>query len=342
MRPVIVAFFTFLACAAAHADNLGIPLNDLGPRPYRLGYFGGLYENGTNDYPADHLAAGMELSRRIQPLDENGNPSPNGKIGVLAIGNGDTARVICSPYRTADCEPGSFMAMIHDNPRVSPGVVVINAAFEDFNVRNTNPDLTPVFEGVRQYRIEPAGLSEQQVQVAWIQMSYDHPSVDITCACGDAYNLKVDIGNLLRQIPGRYPNLKMAYLSSRPYAGYSADAWNPEPIAYDTGITMRIMIWDQLEQVRTGATFNDSRVGMINYTKGQAPWIAWGPYMWANGATPRSDGLTWLPEDYDGPLLSEKGAHKAANLLFDFFMTDPTTRTWFAAAGLTRNRAVRH
>ena len=341
MRPFIVAFFAAIVCASAHAqpaENLGIPLNDLGPRPYRLGYFGGLYENGSNEYPADHLAAGMEISRKIQPLDANGSPSPDGKIGIIAIGAGDTNRVICSPFRTGDCWSGSFVEMIRENARVNPAVVVVNAASEDFAVR----DLGPALDNVQRYVLDPAGISEQQVQVAWMQMSKDHPFVDITCACADDYNIKIDMGNALRALQARYPNLRTAYLSDRPYAGYSADAWNTEPFAYDTGIMMRIMIWDQLEQVRTGAIFNDSRVGRINYTQGQAPWIAWGPYMWANGTTPRSDGLTWLPEDYDGAFLSEEGAHKAAGLLFDFFMTDPTAKMWFAVPGLPRNRAVRH
>jgi hypothetical protein len=338
MRPVIVAFFAATIALTANADNLGIPFNDLGPRPYRLGYFGGLYENGSNEYPPDHLAAGLEISRNIQPLDADGNPSPDGKIGLITIGNGDTDRVICSPFRTGDCWSGSFTEMIRDNPRVNPSVVVVNAAHEDFTAR----EIDPILDNLQRYVLEPAGISERQVQVAWLQMSKDHPFVDITCACADDYNLKIDMGITLRALKARYPNLQTAYLSSRPFAGYSADAWNTEPFAYDTAIMMRIMIWDQLEQVRTGTVFNDSRVGQINYTKGQAPWIAWGPYMWANGETPRSDGLTWLPEDYDGPLLSEKGASKAAGLLFDFFMSDPTTRMWFAAPGLTRGRAVRH
>ena len=37
-----------------------IPFNDLGPAPYAYGYFGGLYEDGSNTIPADHLAAGAE------------------------------------------------------------------------------------------------------------------------------------------------------------------------------------------------------------------------------------------------------------------------------------------
>lgn len=344
MRPLIVAFFLAAAPLALAVENIGIPLNDLGPRPYRLGYYGGLWENGMNNIPADHLAAGIERAREIQPLDAEGQPSPDGKIGFITIGNGDTDRVICSPFRTVECEPRSFAAMVRDNPRVNPSVVVLNAAYENF-IQQFGPrgSLTPVLDNVQQYVLQPAGVTEQQVQVAWMQMSYDHPSVDISCACGDDYNLKIDYGNTLRALKARYPNLQIAYLSSRPFAGYDPNPWNAEPYAYDTGLTVRILMWVQMEQARYGSIFNDGRVEQINYLKGQAPWISWGPYMWANGTTPRSDGLTWLPEDYDGPLLSEKGAHKSATLLFDFLMTDPTARLWFSTAEEpTRIRAVRH
>jgi hypothetical protein len=56
--------------------------------------------------------------------------------------------------------------------------------------------------------------------------------------------------------------------------------------------------------------------------------------MWASGATPRSDGLTWLPADFksDGTHPSvESGVAKAGGLLLGFFRTAPTAQCWFLA-----------
>ena len=65
-----------------------------------------------------------------------------------------------------------------------------------------------------------------------------------------------------------------------------------------------------------------------------APWIAWGPYLWADGLKPRKDGLTWLCSDFqiDGTHPSAAGRHKVAGLLMQFFTNDPTTRSWFMTA----------
>jgi lysophospholipase L1-like esterase len=53
-----------------------------------------------------------------------------------------------------------------------------------------------------------------------------------------------------------------------------------------------------------------------------APWIAWGPYLWADGVEPRSDGLVWLCEDVnpnDGIHPSQSGETKVADMLVEFF-----------------------
>ena len=60
---------------------------------------------------------------------------------------------------------------------------------------------------------------------------------------------------------------------------------NPEPYAYESGFAVKWMVANQIA--------GDS----LNFDPGQgpveAPWLSWGPYLWADGMEPRSDGLAW-------------------------------------------------
>ena len=70
----------------------------------------------------------------------------------------------------------------------------------------------------------------------------------------------------------------------------------------------------------------------IAYHPRSRPWVAWGPYTWADGTTPRPDGLTWSCSDFapDGTHPSAQGADKVGAALLRFFTTNKTARTWFA------------
>ena len=61
------------------------------------------------------------------------------------------------------------------------------------------------------------------------------------------------------------------------------------------------------------------------------PWVAWGPYLWADGTRARSDGLEWNCSDFasDGTHPDAAGASKVAHRLLSFFQHNPTTRSWF-------------
>ncbi len=73
----------------------------------------------------------------------------------------------------------------------------------------------------------------------------------------------------------------------------------------------------------------DERAGDLNYNTA-VPWIGWGPYLWADGVNPRSDGIFWPRTDYDDPVhLGPEGVEKAAALLLTFFKTAPQARCWF-------------
>src|SRR5207244_1441971 len=83
--------------------------------------------------------------------------------------------------------------------------------------------------------------------------------------------------------------------------GYAA----AEPYAYESALSVRWVILGQVTLMRTGFLW-DTRIADVDYEKGVAPWVAWGPYLWANGTMPRSDGLTWERDDFasDGASLS--------------------------------------
>ena len=311
------------------------PLNDLGPAPYCCGYVGGLWDEGSNLIPADHLAAGMKQAALIRPLDENGQPSPSGKIVLLTVGFDETKRI-------AD----AFAAMAANDRRVNrDSLVLANAARSGIDVTAWQLTTQPIWSWIDSYVLLPAGVTAQQVQAAWIEMVDNGPILSMPPPSADAYRLKAYESQVVRTLKVMYPNLRVAYLSSRVFGGYATTGWNPEPYAYESGLTVRWIVVGQVIEVRTEQPYWDTRVGDINYEHGIAPWVSWGPYLWADGTNPRSDGLTWERDDFnaDGETLSEKGAQKGGRLLFDFFLHEPTASSWFLS-GITpmRTRVAHH
>lgn len=146
----------------------------------------------------------------------------------------------------------------------------------------------------------------------------------------DALLLEQRLGVVVRALHQRYPNLQQVFLSSRTYGGYAEGTLNPEPFAYEGAFAVKWPIGAQIQQAQTGRI--DSVAGNLNLGTA-APWLAWGPYLWANGTTPRADGLVWLRENFsaDGIHPSRSGEEKVARLLLDFFRTSSFTRCWFLA-----------
>ena len=133
--------------------------------------------------------------------------------------------------------------------------------------------------------------------------------------------LKDDTAEILRMLKRRFPNLKLAYLSSRSYAGYAGTELNPEPFAYEGAFAVRGLIQDQINGIES-----------LSYATGKAPLLLWGPYLWADGEKGRKAGdLVYKREDYrdDGTHPSDSGRQKIAEQLVKFFTTDPTATGWF-------------
>jgi len=172
-------------------------------------------------------------------------------------------------------------------------------------------------------RLRQSGSAPAQVQAVWLKEAIARPTGGFPAATD---TLKRDLGSIVRLIKQKMPNVQLCYLSSRIYAGYATGVsnLNPEPYAYESAFAVKGLIKIQL-----------AGVDSLSYASGHAPWLAWGPYLWADGLTPRSDGLTWPCEDFnsDGTHPDDAGREVVADRLMSFFSTDSTTVPWFLASG---------
>jgi hypothetical protein len=296
------------------------PLLDLGTGDYH-GAMGGLYCGGSNLRPAQHEQEGLARAEGVTPRDAQGNPDPAGQYVLISVGMSNTRQ-----------EFSRFLSDYEGHPDLDPHLVIVNGALESQASVQWRDSETPWMNLAA--RLAEKGVTAAQVQIAWVKLArmgphagcvdagFDWPNEH--CFPADAGLLYEEMLPTLQRLGQDFPNLQLIYLSSRIYAGYATGGLNPEPYAYQAAFTMKALILDQI----TGKP-------ELRYdAPGGVPWLAWGPYLWADGTTPRSDGLVWLREDLaaDGTHPSALGTKKVADALFDFFSTDSTARAWFLAS----------
>src|SRR5262249_1502811 len=125
-------------------------------------------------------------------------------------------------------------------------------------------------------------LSEAQVQAAWVKEADAGPTTSLPSASADARTLEGRLGAIARAVKVRYRKVQQVFFSSRIYAGYASTTLNPEPYAYESGFAVKWLIDAQITQMATPGHPPDPVAGDLDYG-GVAPWIAWGPYLWADG-----------------------------------------------------------
>jgi lysophospholipase L1-like esterase len=299
------------------------PLTDLGAGKYK-GFQGGLYENGSNEIPRDHAADGLALAAQVKPV--------RGKFVLLAVGMSNAT----IEFRTFEGLAAADSHVNHATMAVLNGAQgAMTACFWRFATENpvqsgcrASRPIPNQYDRIRDELLKPAGLAEDQVEVIWLKNADPRPTVALPASDADAYVYERELGEMIRAARARYPNLKLMFISSRVYAGYAAVPLNPEPYAYEYGFSVKWAIQAQIDQARSGKA--DPIAGDLDYKKGAAPWIAWGPYLWADGTSARSDGLTWLPSEFqdDGTHPNKAGVQKVAQMLLDFFANSPYA-PWF-------------
>jgi hypothetical protein len=287
------------------------PLTEMTADDTYQGQDGGLYGGGNNTPPEVHRAAAEAQLRQVQPLDAAGKPSKDGRIVLISISMSNATQEFRAFKRIADL----------DSAKSSSLTIVDCAQGGQAMAEWAPPDAAPWQEALR--RLQRAEVSPEQVQLVWIKLANKGPRGELE---EHGRKLQRDTVAVLQNAKSRFPNLRIAYLGSRIYAGYATNPLNPEPYAYESAYVVRWLIQDQIAG-KPELNFDPAR-GEV-----KAPLLLWGPYFWGDGVTPRkSDQLVWLREDLggDGTHPSESGRQKVATMLLEFFKGDDLARGWFA------------
>lgn len=291
-----------------------VPLDRLGSGTYQ-GSTGGLYPNGRNQRPKEHEAAGRRLAGQVRPLDAKGRPDPAGKIVLLSIGMSNASQAW-----------QGFQLALGSHGRRNPHLFLVDGAQNNMTAANiANPDdggRGALYWATVDQRLEQAGATRAQVQAIWLKQANFGPRAPFPAY---AKELQLDLTRIVQVIAQRFPNARLAYLSSRSYAGHATSTINPEPFAYESGFAVKWLIEAQIKH-STGLNYDESRGAVA------APWLSWGPYLWANrGVESSSSRNAWERADFakDGTHLSRAGQRKAGSLLLEFFASDSTTERWF-------------
>jgi hypothetical protein len=236
-------------------------------------------------------------------------PSVNGRIVLLSVGMSNTTQ-----------EFSTFIPISNADPQRNGAVTVVDGAQGGQTaaiISNPNANFWTVIAN----RLAQAGVTANQVQVIWLKEANSGPTGGFPAA---TLSLRDDLRNVCQVLKAKYPNVQLCYLTSRIYAGYATGVLNPEPYAYESGFAVKWLIDEQI--TGSPALNADPNAGPV-----LSPWIAWGPYLWADGLTPRSDGLTWSCNEFqaDGVHPGPLARQKVANALDAFFRTDPTTTLWY-------------
>jgi hypothetical protein len=220
-----------------------------------------------------------------------------------------------------NAEFDTFSQLARADDQVNPRVILVNGALGGQTAEKWTDPNALTWQALNDQLVNYQ-LSPQQVQVAWVKQTLtrggDFPA--------KAEELQGNLESIARNLKTHFPNLQIAFFSSRTRSYTYYRGLSPEPLAFETGFSVKWMIE---KQINGDADLNfDPGRGEV-----KAPYLSWGPYLWADGQNPRSDGFTWLPGDMTADCThpSPSGRQKVAGLLLDFFKNDTLTRGWFLA-----------
>lgn len=310
--PCLLAVRPLAASNCANTATGLVPLTDLGAGTYQ-GFEGGLYPGGSNFRPAAHESAGVAIAQTVTRLNAAGLPDPQGRICFISIG-------------MSNCylEFGAFKNFADGYPTANFGIQYLNCA-QGGQTAEIISDPNASYWAYVASRLWNNDITPEQVQIIWFKNANQNPSAGFP---GQAELYRDQVGTIMHILHDKFPNLKQVYLSSRIYGGYASIALNPEPYAYESGYGVKWLIEAQIAGVDS-LNF-DPAMGPV-----RAPWMSWGPYLWADGMNARSDGLTWSCSQFDavdGTHPNPSAQSVVAQIMLDYFLIDTASAPWFYRA----------
>ena len=218
----------------------------------------------------------------------------DGALGLLAIG-----------MSNARMEFDRFRERYEGHPDIAPEVRLVNCAQGGKALESwlSEPGLWSACHD----SVTAAGLESFQVRVVWAKSANQYTGHGRTLPDpqADYYAMVENLDSLVGLIESRFPSVQAIYHTSRSYGGYVEEAKQAargEPISYEGGHAVNTVLRRWLD------------AGVP-----PEPWMGWGPYIWADGATPNGTGMRWLPEDFQkggtDPHPTARGQDKVADAL---------------------------
>ncbi len=307
---VIAAFFPLIAMSQSTDVSTLPPIDELGKDSYK-GHQGGLYPNGSNEMPKPFFNDAVEMAKSVQPLDSKGNPDPNGKIGLIALG-----------ASTATMFSRGLEVKIPEEIGINREIVFVDCAIGGQDLSKIMIPTASFWKTIDD-RLSAASITRDQVQVMFFQEdNLKNKSADINSRGEDLVSDFTYIANFVKQ---HYPNLKIMYITGRHTTMWIPDDAGDkhrEPRAYINGWACKWLIEKQINGDPDLAYRGDNA---------KAPLIMWGPYFWTQGTKPRSDGYYWGPEllSRDGVHPNDAGIERVTMDLIQFWKNDPVSQYWF-------------
>lgn len=362
MRSVGIVLLAFILLGArlmpkgpTPAMFQAVPLIDFTPTtPKYLGQFAGNLYDGSNTPPADYAAYAQSIAAGVTPLDSSGNPSPAGRIVFLSAGMSNTRDFWCAAHDSAAIQrcqttgtgasPASFMGQAASSPAVNHTTLTLLNAAHGSRIAPMwacaygicGGDVQNEYDRVRDTILAPNGFTEAQVQIVWLLQGQYPNFYFLPDARASAYSLEAALGDGLRALHTRWPNVRLVLLSALNYTGYGGWATvqgtqhGPvEPFSYEWGLSVKWLVAAKITQWRTGVI--DGRAGDLSGVP--VLWWSTASYLWGSDSQnpPGSVAVSWARTDVqsDGVHPTVSGTQKAAARLLAGWLADAVMAGWF-------------